>query len=221
MKIGILIVILLSVVQSGSTQGFVNLDFEDATVSPTPVNGFGGSVDPALAFPGWTVGNSLGGTLNFVLYNNETLGSPALDLIGPYFPNGTGHTPLQGSYSALLQYSSIPSLGLPTLSQTGLVPFGTQSISFLVGTGLTGAAVTMNGVNIPLVPISGGRLAGDIAPFAGSIAQLRFSTSTNRGDNFAYFDDIQFSAMSIPEPGAIAFATLGASLLGFRRWRIS
>jgi hypothetical protein len=41
-----------ALLQTGLGQGFVNLDFEDATVAPTPINEYGGSVDPAAAFPG-------------------------------------------------------------------------------------------------------------------------------------------------------------------------
>ena len=199
---------------------FVNLDFEQARfhVSRTPANVFGGSVDPALAFSGWTIGNSTNG-LTYVLYNTGTLGSPAVDLIGPNFPNALGYSPLQGSYSVLVQYSSLPRLGLPTLSQTGLIPTGAQSISFLVGAFYeSAAAVTLNGIDIPLVPVSGGRLAGDISAFAGGVAQLTFSTSTSHlGDNYLYFDDVQFSSQPIPEPSGLAMFGVGALSLGFFR----
>jgi len=200
------------------SQGFVNLDFEDATVAPTPINEYGGSVDPAIAFPGWTVGGS--GT--YVLYNDQTLGSPAVSLMGPTFPSATGYTPLQGSYSVLIYYDNPSILQQPTLSQTGMIPPGTQSINFLVGNGESDAAVALNGVNIPLVSISGGRMAGNISAFAGSVAQLTFSTSNNRvGDNFLYFDGIQFSTSSVPEPSEFALGTIGALLLGIRRWQRS
>src|SRR5947208_2513443 len=81
---------------------FHNLDFEEATVLPTPVGGHGDMVSPALAFPGWGIGTD--GTLNpnFTLYNSLTLGSVAQVLVGPNFPNAIGLSPLQGNYSALL-----------------------------------------------------------------------------------------------------------------------
>jgi hypothetical protein len=198
-------------------QGFVNLDFEDATVAPTPINGFGGPVDPAAAFPGWTVGGS--GT--FVLYNQQTAGSPAVSLMGPDFPNGTGYSPLQGSYSVLIYYDYPSLLPQPTLSQTGTIPSGIQSINFLVGNGsLSDAALAFNGINIPLVSISGGRMAGNISAFAGDVAQITFSTSNNGiGDNFLYFDDIQFSTLSIPEPNSLGLLAWGCSLCGFFYFR--
>jgi len=64
----------------------------------------------------------------------------------------------------------------------------------------------LNGVNIPHVQIAGGRLAGNISAFAGTTALLTFSTTT--GVEYAqeslYFDDIQFSPSSVPEPSTLA-----------------
>jgi len=203
-----------ALLQSGLGQGFVNLDFEDATVAPTPVNGFGGSVDPGIAFPGWTVGGS--GTV--VIYNDLSLGAPAACLMGPDFPNAVNYTPLEGSYSALLYYSGGAGPP-PTLSQTGLVPAGTQSINFLVSPSASDAVVTLNGVPIPLLPISGGRLAGNVAAFAGNEAQLTFSTTGSFGvfgDRFFYFDDVQFSPTSVPEPSICSLVIVCILILSWR-----
>jgi hypothetical protein len=204
--------------QTVSGQSFVNLNFERARlyVSSTPVNGWGDVIDPTLAFSGWTVGNSYGSYLA-TFYNDLSLGAPAIDLMGPNFPNATGYSPLQGSYSVLLQYFDIAA-GPPTLSQTGLVPVGTESINFLVGAGESDAVVTLNGVNIPLVPISGGRLAGNISAFAGSVAQLTFSTTTGKGGlgDWFYFDDVQFSTSPIPEPTSFVLFGLGVLVLGWK-----
>jgi hypothetical protein len=85
----------------------------------------------------------------------------------------------------------------------------------LVGNGESDAVVTLNGVNIPLVQISGGRLAGNISAFAGTTALLTFSTTTGVANaaDFLYFDDIRFS---IPEPSVLGLSALGALLLGWR-----
>ena len=208
---------LLVLCRSGQAQGFVNLDFEGATIPATPVGGSTYPANPTLAFPGWTVG----GSTTVVMYNDLSIGAPVVDLMGPNFPNFAGYTPLQGSYSVLLQYFNIDG-GPPTLSQTGLIPSGTQSIDFLIGNGQSDAVVTINGVNIPLVPISGGRLAGNISNFANSLAQLTFSTATGGpGGDVLYFDDIQFSSAAVPEPSVLGLSALGGLFLAWRRWRKS
>src|SRR5215469_2321368 len=132
-------------------QAFVNLDFEDATIAPTPVGGSTFPADPAQCFPGWTVGNAGFGAPTSVAYNNISLGGPMVSLMGPDFPNFVNYTPLQGYYSVYMQYYN--DFGPPTLSQTGLVPAGTQSIDFLVNS-YQNAVVTLNGIPIPLVPIA-------------------------------------------------------------------
>jgi len=206
--------------QSSQGQGFLNMDFEDATIAPTPIGGSTYPADPAQAFPGWTVlPNSSSVYPTVMIYNSLSLGAPAVDLMGPNFPNRAGYASLQGSYSVLLQYFGIS--GPPCLSQTGLVPGDAQSIDFLVGNGQGDAVVTLNGVNIPLFQISGGRLAGNISDFAGTIAQLSFSTTSNTGyaGNWLYFDDIQFSSTPVPEPSTLTLGALGTLLFGFRRWR--
>ena len=70
-------------------------------------------------------------------------------------------------------------------------------------------------MNIPLVPVAGGRLAGDISAYAGTVAQLTFTISpTTTGDTAMYFDDIQFSASVVPEPNTFTLSALGALLVG-------
>jgi len=204
-------------VSSAFGQGFVNLDFEQATIAPTPVGGWTYPADPTQCFPGWT----MSGAGVVVMYNDLSLGAPAAILMGPNFPNAVNYTPLQGSYSVLLQYfGSTPYLP-PTLSQTGLIPAGTESINFLTLSGENDAAVSVDGVNISLVPVFGGRLAGDVSAFAGTVAQLTFSTTTTSISagyaNRFYFDDIQFSTSSVPEPSNFYLAIVGTFLFcGFR-----
>jgi hypothetical protein len=202
---------------SAAGQAFTNLDFERATIAPTPPGGSTYPADPLQALPGWIVGGS--GTV--VAYNAASLGAPAITLMGPDFPNGAGYDSLQGSYSVYLQYFGTAG-GPPTLSQTGFIPAGTQSISFLVPSGQnaaysTATVVTLNGVSIPLVPAAGNRVAGDVSAFAGSTAQLTFSTIN--APDFIYFDDIRFSSASAPEPNMLTLLGCGALLLTLRRRR--
>lgn len=203
--------------QTVLAQGFVNLNFERATIAPTPPNQFGTLfADPAQAFPGWTMGTDGTSNPNYTLYNNLTIGSVAQVLIGPDYPNGTGYLPLQGSYSALLQFGPSVELGEPSLSQTGLVPADAKSINFLMATTLGQAMVTLGGTEVSLMPIGGGRVAGDISAFAGQTALLKFSTRTYEGGWF-YFDDIQFSAQAVPEPSAPALGSVAGIMLW--RWK--
>lgn len=188
-----LIAVWSCLLRAVSGQSFVNLDFERAMIAPTPPGGWGDVTEASQAFPGWSVASGL------VLYNNVTIGSPAVSLLGPYFPQAVAYAPLQGSYSALIEYFgySGPS---PVLSQTGSIPVGARSISLLVasGTPASDVIVAMNGVNIPLISSAGERLAGDISSFAGSTVELALSAANPA--KFVYFDDVQFSSVTVPEP---------------------
>ncbi len=95
---------------------FLNMHFEfvRVLVPPTPVNGWGGSIDPVLGFRGWTIGSG------DPLYNSLTLGDSEVVLIGPDFFNATGLSPIQESYSVLLGSFGFGSP--PTSSQTGFIP---------------------------------------------------------------------------------------------------
>lgn len=195
-----LVAVSLTLLQGVSEQGFVNLDFEEATIAPTPPGGSVFPADPAQCFPGWTVG----GSDAVVMYNDLSFGAPAVELMGPNFPNGVNYAPLQGSYSTALYYFNGSPYLPPTLSQTALIPSDAASINFLVGNGQSDAAISINGSNISLVAVPGGRLAGDVSAFAGTVATLTVSVARNRmGDNFLYFDDIQFSPTAVPEPGTM------------------
>lgn len=184
-------------------QGFINLDFEMATIAPTPVGEFGPlQADPLLAFPGWTMGSDGSQNPNYTLYNNLTIGSVAQVLIGPSYPNGTGITPLQGAYSALLQFGPSLELGTPALSQVGLLPANARSINFLVHAYGRDAVVTLDGHEIPLLAFGPDRLAGDVSGFAGQMVELKISTSSYNGGGL-YFDDIRFSPLAVPEPHSV------------------
>jgi hypothetical protein len=204
-------VVSTALLQTVFGQGFANLNFEQATVPPTPVGGFALNVNPTNAFPGWTVAGA-----QSVCYNDVTLGNTMACLIGPDFPNGLGISSLQGSYSAWLLTYQYPGQPTPSLSQTAMVPSTAQSISFLAASEVTpfGGQMSLGGVAIPLVSIGGGRLAGDISAFAGQVEELTFSGNM-------YFDDIQFSSSRVPEPGVFSLFGIAILLVGWRLKRLN
>jgi hypothetical protein len=115
------------------------------------------------------------------------------------------------------------------LSQTGLVPVGTQSLQFyaLPAFDSFGAfTVTMGGQDLSLTVISNAMnytiYGADISSFAGQAEQLSFNVlgHTPQGSSeYLYLDSIQFSTQSIPEPSEFALVGLGTLFLNFRRWR--
>jgi len=224
MKMLVRLAVVLSVLIRGtvfcSAQGFVNLTFERAGIflPQTPPYTYGGEVDPALAFNGWTVTNALGPGHYpvYSLYNSLTLGSSAVDLVGPQFPNALNLTPLQGSYSVLLQgFANTDFVGLPGLLQSGTIFPDALSISFLTSPFANAGRLTVGGVDVPLFPIGGNRIAGDVSAFAGMNVELLISTIPGGGG--FYFDDVRFSNLPVPEPSPCTLAAL--ALLGFVLFR--
>lgn len=211
--IGLIAMAMTAIPTRLAAREFQNLDFEAAMVPTTPVGGQGGPVDPALAFPGWTMGTDGTQARNVTGYNVLTLGSVAQILIGPEFPNRIAPTALGGSYSALLQFGPLPEAGIPALIQTGVIPADARSINFLAPAPRNDARLTVDGTAIPLVAI-GDRLAGDVSAFAGEEVELTFSTNRYSGP-WLYFDDVQFSSATIPEPSVATLAAM--SVLPFLR----
>jgi hypothetical protein len=200
------------------SQGFINLDFEEAVIVPDSSNPYSpNAVYASDAIPGWTPTGFTGPT--WVLYNTASAGSTSVSILGT-----SGFPPaLDGLFSVYLYGGGTAASA--SISQTGLVPVGTESLLFEAqqfGAGTlqvflgnqnisfsalsTGANYTLYGGNIPLA-------------FAGQSEQLMFSAL--EGENFWNIDDIQFSSTAVPEPNEFALGTLGALLLGLRRWRNS
>jgi hypothetical protein len=212
---------------------FENLGFESATIIPI-VNE---QIQFGPAFPGWTV--YVGGVQRAVAsYNFLALDSSILSIIDHSFVNPFGLPGglIEGNYTAVLQagVNSAPGGGnLPadtTLSETGLVPAGTESLQFrahLDVSGFTGSfAVAMGGETLSLVPLQAGAnftvYGADIHTWAGRTAELDFTVIAQRphiGDNYLYLDSIQFSNEPIPEPGMCTLFNLGALLVGWRALR--
>jgi hypothetical protein len=213
----LLLIILISFFRDVYAQGFVNLNFESATITPVfpPLTS---TIVANNAIPGWTA--YFGGVAQTsISYNGFSLGGATVSLGDTNNPSGL--LPLRGKYSVLLQGSSLGAPTAASIGQTGQVPINTLSLLFFQSLTVYGLQVTFNGHVIPLfqtgVTTNYAIMGGDISAFAGQTGQLLFSALPNLGN--ALLDNIQFSSSSIPEPSALALITLGGLLLGYRRWQ--
>lgn len=104
---------------------FVNLGFESANLTPTPPGGFGGFVPISEGLPGWS--GFLGtDQRSSVWHNNLTLGGANISILGPQW---TPTSIIEGSYTVVLQAGLLSSTFVDaSISQTGLIPIGSQSI---------------------------------------------------------------------------------------------
>ena len=192
---------------------FQNLDFEQASI--IPLGGFDtNQVEASAALPGWTV--YIGGSsVNNVLYDTLTIGSPAVSIQDSLSPVVQ---PLQGSYSVALQNLTGGSV-TAAIGQTGQLPQDAASITFYVAN-YQPLQVTFAGSSIPLVQL--GTTAnysiygGDIVTYAGRTGELLFTDMANNSQPIM-LDNIQFSDQPIPEPGVLSLFALGGLLLSVHR----
>ncbi|HTR41260.1 MAG TPA: hypothetical protein VMH87_06555 [Pseudomonadales bacterium] len=209
-----------------SGQQFQDLNFESAKL----VTVSSGMVQFAQAFPGWTltVTNPFSPD---ALYDTVYLDSAGISII-----DNTANTPsflagdvIQGRYTAILQSGNgyPPGGGMVpsdvTLSQTGMVPPGTESLEFEIEPLLIGAGnfeVTLDGQPLSLAPLGTGSnyelFGADISQWAGQTAQLAFTVFAqvpHRDDEYLALDAIQFSSQLVPEPGVLSLLALGGLLL--------
>jgi hypothetical protein len=216
------VALVIAFIRSAFGQGFVNLDFESATLVP---RGGGQYVQFAQAFPGWTVA-IVGAFTTNALYDNMFLDSAGIciiDPVGSYLRDAV----IDGRYTALLQSGMGYANGNPsmpsdtTLSQTGLVPLGTQSLQFKAGTLFDASgrfAVTLGGRALSLTTLGSGTnytlYGADVSQWAGQTNQLSFTVfgeNPHVNDENLLLDDIQFSNQSIPVAPQTSFS---ASLSG-------
>ena len=216
----------LFIIQIGFSQGFVNLNFESSDVSGYSSGTFN-SIPMNQAFPDWNgyyISSSSTNAASMASYNVLPLSTAAISIgdtnLMPYFG------PLQGSYSAFLfganGYAS-------KISQTGLVPLGTQSFLLDVAdiTGIFGGSFTVligdQAINMTALQVfpSYTLYSGDVSSFSGQTVNLSIVVPpmVNPNDpNGWEFDSIRFSTNPTPEPSALALSALGGLLLAWR-WR--
>jgi hypothetical protein len=212
MKTAIAIIILASSVATFAQGTFQNLDFEEAN----PTAGY----TLAALFPGWQAFyNST--PVSVVGYDDESLGVALLSI-----NNGAL---IQGSYTAFLQSAVVGSQSTSvTLSQTGLVPTGTESIQLDANEPNGGSfAVTLGGDTISMVSrqsFSGYTLyGGNISAWSGQDATLSITQLAPATENGEYspslleLDNITFSPQAIPEPNPLALTGIGGVLFALYR----
>lgn len=202
-------------------QAFQNLDFESATLVPIPGDPYN-SVYFTLALPGWS-GFTGTNQLGAALYDNMFLDSAGIAILDSNFgvnPNLV----IQGNYTVLLQSgaSLFPSGGAAdaSLSQTGLVPIGAKSLTFLARP-VGPFSVSLGGSNLNLIsfPVANRNCnlyEADISALAGLTEPLTFTALAqpiHSNDGWLYLDDIQFSPDAIPEPSAVSLLAVGVAVL--------
>jgi hypothetical protein len=220
MKIGKLIIsqaLSVTVVLSAFAQGtFENLNFEQAN----PVSSGDGYpffyVTAASALPYWTV--TIGGVQQTQIpENTASLGSPDVILEGP----GSPIPPIDGNYSVLLQGSD----AVASISQTGLIPGGTQSLLFEAEKGFGGAgngnlSVLIGTQTLSITPLATQPTytlyGANISAWAGQSEELTFSALEGGLNNWT-IDDISFSPGAVPEPNPLALTAIGGLLFAVYR----
>jgi hypothetical protein len=206
-------IILMGLLQTCGGQGFVNLDFEDANVSGYSP---GFSAIPVVnAFPGWRASYSDPniGTVEVsnVWYDAISLGGAVISINDTNSGFGI-FEPIDCNYSAFLFGGKgiFGNFTSSTLSQTGLVPIGTKSLTFSVQYGLnaTPLIVSVNGQPINSTTY-------DISAFAGQTVTLSFTESAPAGDppSLAILDDIAFIPGPVPEPSTVSLIAIGILIL--------
>ena len=205
---------------------FTDLDFEAVQHVALTRAVAGGEVAPAsLAFPGWTV--LVGGVPQpAVLYNDFTTGSGSVNLFSTFPPDAGYFQPLAGNYTADLACGTGP-LGKPAaLEQTGTIPAGSQTMTFIGSVGQS-LSVSLNGSLAPIVDLghtSTGQFTDyasygvNVSAWAGQTVQLEFA-SGNPPAIGGRLDNISFSPVALaPEPSTYALFGFGAAaVLWFRR----
>jgi len=213
---------LINAREAYSQGSFVNLNFENATVTfayPPST----GEIYANNAIPGWSAYYSVFGTnpQPIIGYDTVSLGGAAVFLEDGTNSFGGGPAPLQGKYSVLLEGSYAGTPNSASIGQTAQIPLNALSLTFYLSLN-SSLQVSFNGQLIPLVQTGSTAnydiMGGNISAFAEQTGQLLFTAPPGPEDDIGYglIDNIQFSNLGIPEPGVFGLWTLGALLVGWR-----
>ena len=189
MKKTITLALIFSGIYGTFAQSFMNLDFEDASLS-----GYSAGPAPTIdGIPGWTA--YFGGTaltsINYDVYGGT----------GVFIYNSTN---LEGNYYV----DVVGTLSQPaSIGQTGTIPATAES---LIWWGF-GGEVTFNGRQLAVSNMGGGAhyaiFAADVSAFAGQTGQLLFTSTFYPSASGQTIDNIHFSL--VPEPSVLILLGLG------------
>jgi hypothetical protein len=214
---------LLSAVRSKS-QGFVNLDFGSANLlgySPGSIN-----VPISAALPGWNayfINDANTQQLTQVTYDTITAGGNEISVVDTAGVSGAP-APLQGTYGAVVVGTDLNWNITGMISQTGVVPVGTSSITMDVATYYTFATfeVVLGGQLLNMIPLENFPeytvYGANISEFAGNLETLQLLAPPSGGPNAVEYDNIQFSPSPVPEPSSFSLFALGTWFVAWRHW---
>jgi hypothetical protein len=217
-KNGILIILMLAVKYRASAQGFTNLNFESANVSGYPPGS--GDVPISAALPGWSgyYGNN---QTSQVWYDGISIGGAVISIIDN---NAPSFAPLQGNYSAFLFGGGGPEGLSASISQTAVIPTGTESLLMDAWSYDASPIVAINGQPISMIPLqtfANYSLYGGTVPAAdiGPSVTLSFTDPppATGGPSMFELDNITFSTQAVPEPSPLALTAVGGLLFALYR----
>jgi hypothetical protein len=216
---------LAALLAAGSTHGqgtFQNLNFEEANIVPIVGNpNYPYAVSVADALPAWTV-NYGNVQQTQISYNDALLGGETwVTLYANGFP-GSPVPVIDGNFSLLLQGGVGGGVQTPaSISQTGQIPSGTQTLLFEESASPTfppePAEVFIGSHQLSLWEVGTGPnytiFGGSISTWAGQTEQLTISAPAG---NYL-IDDISFSTQMVPEPSPLVLTGIGS--LAFALYR--
>jgi hypothetical protein len=233
LKVQIVSVFVLAIGALARAQGtFQNLNFEQANIVPIVGNpNYPYAVSVADALPDWTVdyGNV---QQSVMLYNDPAIGGETqVTLYAQGYPGAVGPI-IDGNFSVLLQGGEVNGVATPaSISQTGQIPSGTQSLLFDATGGPTFPTqppeVFIGNQQISFFTLGTGTGNGvtytifgaNISAWSGQTEQLTFTSPVGNSVPFANYliDDISFSTQSVPEPSPLVLTGLGGLVFALYR----
>jgi len=218
MNIRILCAISVSTLAAFSLPTFGQSAFQDLNFEAANVTGNGGFVAPSSALPGWTVfyGNAQQTQMGYNLLSLGTVNATLLNAA-----NGA----ISGNYSVLLQGGQ--GNGGPasaSISQTGLIPSGTQTLFFKAAgeAGFEPFDVLIGNQNVTYNAVGDGAnyilYAANVSAWAGQTELLTFLAPSSGELNNWNLDDISFSPIAVvPEPSPLILTGIGGLIFKLTR----